>query len=97
MIQDSDLTVEELQQQINDYEEQLAVVDAALAQDPDQPEFLEVKTNLVDVLNVTKDLLRLKKETAPPIVYDNIQEIASRWGFFVGMKCEARWSEDNQW
>eukprot|EP01126_Amoeba_proteus_P018464 TRINITY_DN1941_c0_g1_i1.p1 TRINITY_DN1941_c0_g1~~TRINITY_DN1941_c0_g1_i1.p1 ORF type:complete len:242 (-),score=41.11 TRINITY_DN1941_c0_g1_i1:32-757(-) len=93
----TDLTIEELQKQIRDYEVQLEVVNGALAQDPNQPEFLEVKKNLVGVLNVTKDLLKLKKETAPPVVYNDIQEVATEKGFYVGMKCEALWSEDNRW
>eukprot|EP01126_Amoeba_proteus_P063450 TRINITY_DN8748_c0_g2_i10.p1 TRINITY_DN8748_c0_g2~~TRINITY_DN8748_c0_g2_i10.p1 ORF type:complete len:269 (+),score=52.73 TRINITY_DN8748_c0_g2_i10:95-901(+) len=93
----TELTIEELQKQIVDYEIQLEVVNGALVHDPSQPEFLEVKKNLVGVLNVTKDLLKLKKETAPPVLYDNIQEIATAKGFYVGMKCEALWNEDKRW
>lgn len=93
----SELTLEELQQQITEYEEQLAQVNQALAEDPKQPEYIEVKKSLVDVLIVTKDLCRLKKEAAPAQVFENIQEIAAKRGYYVGMKCEAKWSEDQQW
>lgn len=91
------MSVEELQAQILDFEEQLALVNEALKEDPSQPEVLKVKRDLVEVLNVTKDLLKLQKETAPKPVYDNIQEIAAKSGFYVGMNCEAVWPEDNQW
>lgn len=93
----SEHTAEELKQQIKEYEEQLELINSALADDPNQPEFIEVKKNLVDVLNVTRDLLKLKSENGPAVVYDNIQEIATKRGFYVGMRCEARWGEDKQW
>jgi len=50
---------------------------------------------LIDVLKITKDLLSLKKETQVP-KYDDIQELASKKGIYIGMQCEAMWI-DGEW
>lgn len=48
----TDVSAEDLQKQLEDYEGQLSIVEAALRDDPSSPEFLEVKANLVDVIKV---------------------------------------------
>lgn len=94
-------SVDELQKQLTEYREQLEIVDAALKENPDNSEFLEVKSNLLDVLEVTEDLLKLKKETSE--VDANYQEqfrenqkIAQRRGLFVGKEMQARYSADGK-
>jgi len=71
------------------------VINADLAKDPTNEELKTVRKGLIDVLKVAKDLLSLKRETQVP-KYEDIQEIASKKGIYIGMQCEAMWS-DGQW
>jgi len=88
----------EIQKQIAEYQSQLDVVESALVEDPNQPEFVAVRNGLLDVLTITKDLLQLKKETEVQIpTYHNLVEVANSRGIYVGMKCEAIWNEDKNW
>jgi len=66
-----------------------------LKEDPASEEFQSLRKNLLDVLKITKDLLVLKKEADAP-KYDDIQDIAATRGIYLGMQCEALWS-DGQW
>jgi len=94
-------TVDEIQKQIKEYESQLEVVENALADDPNQPEFVSVRNGILEVLTITRDLLALKTDT-PDVNknsnnYPNIVEIANGKGIYVGMKCEAIWETDKNW
>jgi len=91
-------TIENLTKQLQDYESQLAIVETALNEDPTQEEFRQVKSNLVDVIKITKDLLEIKKEAEAQNkpTYPNIHEVATARGIFVGMQVEAVW-EDGGW
>jgi len=92
----SEPTVENLTKQLEDYESQLVIVENALAEDPTQVEFQTVKTNLVDVIKITKDLLAIKVEAESEAqLYPNIHEIATTRGIFVGMQVEAYWQDGN--
>jgi len=90
--------METLTKQLEDYESQLSVVDSALKEDPSQVEFQSVRTNLIDVIKITKDLLQIKKEAESSNdrpTYPNIHEIATARGIFVGMQVEALWEDEN--
>jgi len=88
-------TVEELEKQIEEYKSQLEIVNAALKEEPDSEEFSGVRKSLQDVLKITHDLLFLKRETQAP-KYEDIQEIATKRGVYIGMQCEALWG-DGKW
>jgi len=88
-------TVQELERQVQDYKNKLDVVNAALKEEPNSDEYLTLKRTLLDVLKVTKDLLVLKREADAP-KYENIQDIAATRGIYIGMQCEAMWT-DQQW
>jgi survival-of-motor-neuron-related-splicing factor 30 len=89
-------SIEELEKQIEEYEAQLKAVNAALQDEPDLPELMTVKQNLLDVLKSTKELLKLKREEAK-VKYTNIHPLAAARGLFTGMQCEAKWSQDDNW
>jgi len=89
-------TVEELEKQIEEYKSQLEIVNAALKEEPDSEEFSGVRKSLLDVLKITHDLLFLKRETQDTPKYEDIQEIATKRGVYIGMQCEALWG-DGKW
>eukprot|EP01125_Pyxidicula_operculata_P001782 TRINITY_DN11620_c0_g1_i1.p1 TRINITY_DN11620_c0_g1~~TRINITY_DN11620_c0_g1_i1.p1 ORF type:complete len:272 (+),score=63.96 TRINITY_DN11620_c0_g1_i1:32-847(+) len=89
-------TIEELEKQIEEYESQLSMINAALKEDPDSEEFRTIKKDMIEVLNITKDMLQIKKESNKP-KFNNIQDVAAEKGIYVGYKCEAKWSMDGQW
>jgi len=96
------LTLEELRNEIKEYEAQLAVVEASLIANSNQPEFIEVRKQLQEVLAMTKDLLMMKKDVSEPSAkvpakYPDIQEIASKMGIYLNQRCEAQWDEDKEW
>eukprot|EP01123_Difflugia_compressa_P014993 TRINITY_DN8201_c0_g1_i1.p1 TRINITY_DN8201_c0_g1~~TRINITY_DN8201_c0_g1_i1.p1 ORF type:complete len:274 (-),score=61.55 TRINITY_DN8201_c0_g1_i1:254-1075(-) len=95
MTEESTLSVEELEKNLTDYKAQLDLVNGALRDDPESEEFLALRKQLIDALKMTKDLLLLKKEAQAPR-YENIQEIAATRGIYIGMQCEALWS-DGKW
>jgi hypothetical protein len=84
---------------LEEYESQLELVQNALIEDPNQVEFQQVKTNLIDVIKITNDLLAIKMESIEQNSrpnYSNIHEIATSRGIYVGMQVEAKW-EDGEW
>lgn len=58
----SESSVAELEEQVTGYREQLADIDAALAADAENEELLAVKSQLVDVLQLTTDLLATARQ-----------------------------------
>jgi len=38
-----------------------------------------------------------KKSLSTKPLFEDIQKIAAEKGFFIGMQCEAKWSEDDEW
>jgi len=93
-------TIENLTKQLEDYESQLSIVENALKEDHTQVEFQQVKSNLIDVIKITRDLLDIKVESEAAKyqrpTYPNIHEVATSRGIFVGMQVEALW-EDGEW
>jgi len=55
-------SVEELSQKLDVFNEQLQQVVAALEEDPGNAEYLQLQTDLQDVIKLTKDVLKLKKD-----------------------------------
>eukprot|EP01128_Nolandella_sp_AFSM9_P002675 TRINITY_DN13055_c0_g1_i1.p1 TRINITY_DN13055_c0_g1~~TRINITY_DN13055_c0_g1_i1.p1 ORF type:complete len:309 (+),score=91.96 TRINITY_DN13055_c0_g1_i1:38-928(+) len=94
-------SVEELQKQLDEYTEQLEIVDAALKEDPESADFLSVKENLLDVLKVTKELLSLQEASAQAEKqkekFEDIQTVATAKGYFVGKEIEAKYKADGKY
>ena len=96
----------ELRAKVAEYNNQVAEVDALLEAEPGNSEYLQIKTDLVDVISLTKDLLKLKEleeasttparssSFAPPP--STTQHPHANF-FAVGTICEGRYSEDGQW
>jgi survival-of-motor-neuron-related-splicing factor 30 len=99
-------TVAELRAKLTEYNGQLAEVDALLAAEPGNSEYLQIKTDLVDVITLTKDLLKLKEaeEAAAspptkglPFIPPPTAPNAHANFFSVGTICEGRYSADGVW
>lgn len=98
-------TAAELRAKIVEYNGQLAEVDALLEAEPGNSEYLQIKSDLVDVITLTKDLLKLKESeeaaAAPPpksLPYIPPTTPTVHANFFaVGTICEGRYSADGQW
>ncbi|KAK1444424.1 hypothetical protein BgAZ_103300 [Babesia gibsoni] len=65
---DQSETYEELQAKINEYTEQVQLVEEALQQDPDNAELKALRHDLREVIELTEDLIKFKvqNEQAPP-------------------------------
>jgi survival-of-motor-neuron-related-splicing factor 30 len=104
-------TIEDLEKTLATYQEQFEQVEAALKQMPTSEELLKVKEDLVEVINLTNNLLRLKSKTigaaaAPATVptstkVTNVvakkQAQTEESSFKVGDYCRAIWPEDGNW
>lgn len=85
------------------YEEQLATVDAALAQDPSNDEWLRLKADLVEVIRLTQQLSEVKSEAAAAAEASAAGAAAAAVAatelksYGVGEKCQAIFEMDGQW
>lgn len=81
----------ELQENLSNSEAQLHQVEAALTNDPSNDELLKLKDDLTEVIQLSKDLLKLAPETVPAagpaLVYN--------WK--PGDSCSAVWSESGKY
>lgn len=55
-------TAAELREKLDEYRQQLKDVEELLAVEPTNEEYLQIKSDLVDVISLTDDLLKLKEE-----------------------------------
>jgi len=58
-------SVEEIESQLSIYKEQFSAVESALRQEPGNDALLKVKGDLFEVINLTEDLLKLRKKALP--------------------------------
>jgi hypothetical protein len=103
-IMEGEETAAELRGKVAEYNNQLAEVDALLEAEPDNSEYLQIKTDLLDVIALTKDLLKIKEaeESAStpvktlPFIPPTTSSVHANF-FAVGTICEGRYSADGQW
>lgn len=74
------------------YREQLAQVTAAIAQDPDNKEWLQLRNDLLEVIELTGELGQIKSTGSASGVGD--KELRT---YTVGEKCQAIFEMDGQW
>lgn len=68
------LTTEELEQQLNAYKEKFAQIEAVIKQDPNNEAIVKARQDLLDIINLAEDLLKLRKK--PMAV--TLKEVSSR-------------------
>lgn len=86
---------EDLVENLNTYNEQLKQVEAALTNDPSDAELLKLKQDLVEVIELTSDLIRAQAPTASTSDAPEVLEPIRDWE--VGDRCSAVWAEDGQY
>ena len=64
MSSSSNESVEELTAKLNTYKEQLSQVQALIASDPQNESFLKLQTDLLEVVNLTEDLVATQTNTS---------------------------------
>lgn len=72
------------------YRQQLAQVEAAIAQDPDNPEWTKLRNDLLEVIELTSELAQVKASTGS-LKDDELKT------YSVGEKCQAIYEQDGQW
>jgi survival-of-motor-neuron-related-splicing factor 30 len=101
---EDDESVPELRAKIADYNSKLAEVDDLLQAEPGNSEYLQIRTDLVDVITLTKDLLKMKEAEeaatpakALPFIPPSTTPNAHANFFAIGTICEAKYSADGVW
>eukprot|EP01121_Diplochlamys_sp_Union-15-3_P014773 TRINITY_DN4759_c0_g1_i1.p1 TRINITY_DN4759_c0_g1~~TRINITY_DN4759_c0_g1_i1.p1 ORF type:complete len:275 (+),score=64.92 TRINITY_DN4759_c0_g1_i1:133-957(+) len=103
-----DLSIEEITNRLEDFNQQLQSVRQDLEEHPNNKELEQLKAGLLEVIKGTRDLLVLKQEAEllkkaeiqaadEALNKVDIQEIAASRGLAVGTKCEAIYSVDGVW
>lgn len=68
------LSTEELEQQLITYKEKFAQIEAVIKQDPNNEAIVKARQDLLDIINLAEDLLKLRKK---PIAV-TLKEVSSR-------------------
>nr|CAG4652275.1 EOG090X0GY1 [Triops cancriformis] len=91
-----------LQENLSTYRLQLQQVEAALTTDPGNEELVKLQTDLLEVINLTKELLRAQEgedstsSAAPTFDFEAADNAPVRtWK--IGEKCMAKWSNDGKY
>ncbi len=79
------------------YEEQLAAVEAAIAQDPTNEEWLKLKTDLLEVIRLTQQLSEVRGEAATSSAAAVATTATELKSYAVGDKCQALFEQDGNW
>jgi survival-of-motor-neuron-related-splicing factor 30 len=103
-------TAAELREKLKEYRQQLQEVEELLEAEPGNEEYEQIKNDLVDVITLTDDLLKIKEaeegsaspeatKTTAPLPYTSapLTALAASSMFTVGTACEAKFSEDGVW
>nr|CAG4644409.1 EOG090X0GY1 [Lepidurus arcticus] len=91
-----------LQENLSTYRLQLQQVEAALTTDPANEELTKLKTDLLEVINLTRELLRAQEgedaapTSAPSFDFEAAENVPVR-NWKVGEKCMAKWSNDSKY
>ena len=89
-----------MSQEVKEYEDQLAAVDAAIAKDPGNAEWLRLRADLVEVIQLKQQLSDVKGEAAAAAAAaatgasSSTTELKS---YGIGEKCQAVFENDGQW
>ena len=84
--------------ELETYQVQLAQVDAALAADPENAELKELKTSLLELVELTRASIAAEPAAKPSTSKRKEEEAAQpQHSFQSGDDCLARYSRDNQW
>jgi len=93
-----------LYDKIQTFKEKLSTIeDLHFKDSKDKDDSQDVIGKFKAVIDLTTILLQLKnfedekKENLKKPIYDNIQKIAAEKGFYIGLQCESKWSEDDNW
>ena len=80
------------------YEEQLTAVEAAIAQDPTNEEWLKLKSDLLEVIRLTQQLSEVRGEVASSAAaVSSAATPAELKSYAVGDKCQALFELDGNW
>lgn len=96
-------SIYDLRTKLAEYHQQLVDVNGLLEAEPRNDEYIQIKKDLVDVISLTEDLVKLKEaeeETISPPAYTSSVTATSTLPanfFSVGTICEAKFSEDGVW
>lgn len=80
---------EDVDAKLATYRQQLAQVEAAIAQDPDNQEWTKLRTDLNEVIELTSELAEVRASTA-----ENDGEART---YAVGEKCQALYEQESAW
>lgn len=93
---DEEISIEELKANLVNYREQLRHVEGLLATDPRNAEYEEVRRGLLEVIELTEDLLPSDQLADANHGLERHSD-ASDERFPVGTKVQAVWSADGEW
>lgn len=93
---DEEISIEELKANLVNYREQLRHVESLLAADPRNAEYEEVRRGLLEVIELTEDLLPSDQLVDANHGLERHSD-ASDQRFPVGTKVQAVWSADGEW
>ena len=79
---------EDAETKLQTYRQQLAQVEAAIAQDPDNPEWSKLRQDLVEVIQLTSELAQVRATTVKD------EELRT---YSLGEKCQAIFEQDGSW
>jgi len=109
---DTNLDISSNQEQLATYKVQFDQIEQALKQDPDNESLLKLKADLIDVINLTEDLLKLNKHPNKEIKEKNsvkemftpstppsksASSVPFSPSFSNGTRCLAKYDEDGLW
>lgn len=99
---DGEESIEDLRAKLAEYHQQLVDVNGLLEGEPRNEEYIQIKKDLVDVISLTEDLVKLKEteETVSPPQKSYAPGPTSTLPanfFSVGTICEAKFSQDGIW
>jgi survival-of-motor-neuron-related-splicing factor 30 len=80
-------------EKLAEYRQQLAQVEAAIANDPGNVEWIKLRDDLVEVIELTSEIA----ETADPAVGLSGTGVVPVKKWAVGERCQAIFEQDGQW
>ncbi|KAG5830906.1 survival of motor neuron-related-splicing factor 30 [Anguilla rostrata] len=86
---------DDLMKQLSSYKAQLQQVEAALSSDADNEDLLKLQKDLLEVIELTNDLLSSQPSAAPASADSSAAPPPSH-AWKVGNRCMAVWNEDGQ-
>eukprot|EP00965_Chrysotila_dentata_P198869 6179057-Pleurochrysis_carterae.AAC.1 len=84
----------DMEEKLAAYRQQLAQVEAAIAQDPDNAEWVKLRQDLLEVIDLTSELAQVKASSAAAASSTETREART---YVVGEKCQAMYEMDGQW